>query len=120
MSDKSRYPVLAKSIAERGRDYRRHLRMEALLTYGGKCTCCGEWRYEFLTIDHINNDGAEHRRKLANGRDRWKAKNIYVWLKENDYPEGFQVLCTNCNCAKAWHGYCPHTEESQLSQSQPQ
>ncbi len=31
--------------------------------YGKKCACCGESIYEFLTIDHINNDGAKHKRE---------------------------------------------------------
>lgn len=62
--------------------------------YGGKCRC-GESRLEFLVIDHISDDGAEHRRQLAN-----KVAYIHVWLKNNGYPSGFQVLCGNCNFKK--------------------
>jgi hypothetical protein len=29
-------------------------RREALAAYGGCCECCGEQRFEFLAIDHIN------------------------------------------------------------------
>lgn len=80
----------------------RQLREAAIAHYGGHCSCCGESRYEFLTIDHIENDGAEHRRTVVSSRS------ICFWLKQNGYPEGFQVLCWNCNTAKHFHGGCPH------------
>jgi hypothetical protein len=56
----------------------------------------------FLTIDHIENNGAEHRRQQRNGQN--KGHDIYAWLRKNNYPEGFQVLCYNCNCAKGIYG----------------
>jgi len=67
------------------------------------CACCGESIFEFLTIDHMNNDGAEHRRQMEHG-----GRTIYRWLIQHDFPKGFQVLCYNCNCAKGHHGICPH------------
>lgn len=66
-----------------------------------KCSCCGESVYEFLTLDHVNNDGAEHRR-IAN-RDT-----IYGWLIANGFPEGFDVNCMNCNWGRRLTGVCPH------------
>lgn len=78
---------------------RKKLRLKVLRAYGNKCQCCGEDTYEFLAIDHKNNDGSEHRKTV---------KNLYEWLVENNYPEGFQVLCHNCNMAKAFYGKCPH------------
>lgn len=87
------------------RRYSRTLREEALLRYSGpfpKCACpgCAETRREFLTIDHKNGDGADHRRQIK--------MPIYTWLKKQGYPPGFQVLCFNCNCAKGARGVCPH------------
>lgn len=71
--------------------------------YGGKCSCCGETQFEFLTIEHINRDGAKHRREIGG------SKRIYQWLKDNNYPkEGFTVLCFNCNAASFYYGECPH------------
>ena len=35
-------------------------------------------------------------------------KETLEWLKRNDYPPGFQVLCHNCNWAKHALGRCPH------------
>lgn len=85
------------------REKSRHLRMEVLLAYGDRCNClgCDEWRYEFLTIDHIDGGGYAHRKEL-------KGSNIYRWLKRSGYPQGYQILCINCNWAKGMYGYCPH------------
>ena len=71
-----------------------------------KCRCCYERRIEFLTMDHINNDGAEHRRKI--GRT---PQDLYKWILDNNFPKGFQVLCFNCNCAKQYSGICPHEKD---------
>lgn len=30
------------------------------------------------------------------------------WLIHNRFPEGFRVLCFNCNNSLGMHGYCPH------------
>lgn len=82
------------------------IKLEAINHYGGKCACCGETQIAFLQIDHINNDGAEHRReieKASHGRVP-----MTLWLKRNNYPDGFQVLCANCNVAKQIAGTCPH------------
>lgn len=73
--------------------------------YGWKCICCGEIEVAFLTIDHINNDGAEHRRKVG--------PHLYEWLVRNNFPESFQTLCRNCNWAKHTLGVCPHKKKEQ-------
>ena len=67
--------------------------------YGCKCACCGEQQEKFLEIDHVNNNGAEHRKTV---------KDIVGWLIQNNFPDGFQLLCSNCNQAKARYGKCPH------------
>ncbi len=86
---------------------KRKLRQTVLNAYGGKCACCGESRYEFLAIDHMNNDGNERRR--TNSAEC--GSSLIYWLKREGYPEGFQVLCHNCNQAKGWYGECPHTRD---------
>lgn len=71
------------------------------------CSCCGESHIEFLVFDHIINNGSEHRKKIfKNGRG-----NIITWLISNKFPEGFQVLCWNCNSAKHYYKGCPHKKE---------
>jgi hypothetical protein len=84
----------------------RHLRMEVVLAYGGKCSCCGEWRYEFLNIHHVSNDGASHRREIGHRSD-----DICRWLKKNNYPNNVKILCHSCNFSIGKYGYCPHEEE---------
>jgi len=85
-----------------GREFHRRLRIKSFSHYGNRCLCCGETRYEFLVIDHINGGGNRHRKEIGKGGE------IYYWLKKNNYPEGFQVLCHNCNMAKGAYGECPH------------
>ncbi len=69
-----------------------------------KCACCGETHIEFLTIDHINNDGAKHRKDINSGGGH----SFYRWLINNNFPQGYRVLCFNCNCSLGMYGYCPH------------
>jgi hypothetical protein len=83
------------------------LKIEVLTAYSSgvpTCACCGETHPEFLAIDHINNDGAEAKR---NGEPKGGV-GFYTYLRRNNYPTGFQVLCHNCNMAKAFYGVCPH------------
>jgi len=78
---------------------------EVIDGYGGKCKCCGETRKEYLTIDHKNGNGRKHRKEIG-----VTGSGFYRWLKENNYPEGFQILCFNCNCGKGSYSVCPHNE----------
>lgn len=97
------------ALCESKKKYERRTRIEALTHYGGNppaCACCGENRIEFLTIDHIHGGGSKHRRELGNAGTR-----IARWLKKAGYPDGFRVLCYNCNCAIGAYGECPHTRE---------
>lgn len=81
--------------------YYYRLQDAAIRAYGGyKCKWCGIDEPLVLTLDHINNDGAEHRKELGT----LGGAPFYRWLKENDYPDGFQVLCMNCNHAKHRNG----------------
>lgn len=99
-------------IAQRRRAVsRQHLKLkiDTFIHYSGgywpSCNCCGEDSLDFLTLDHINNNGAEHRRE-----NNLKGAKIYYWLRSQGYPEGFQVLCWNCNVSKGLFGECPHKE----------
>lgn len=64
-----------------------------------KCAACGFSDIRALDLDHINNDGADHRRDHL-GRRTACGGSTYSWLKRNNYPSGFQVLCRNCNWIK--------------------
>jgi len=89
---------------------RNKKRAKALKEYGGKCACCGEWRKEFLTFDHVNGDGAEHRRQLGNS----SSHRILNWIRDNHYPKSIRILCFNCNFSLGCRGYCPHRKHIPL------
>ena len=97
---------LAKAQNQRIRRFQK--KMKILQHYGGECCCCNEKEIRFLTLDHINGGGNEHRRKLF-GSDKIKGDRFYDWVIQNNYPEGLQILCSNCNMAKRMskNKYCP-------------
>jgi hypothetical protein len=71
------------------------LKREILFHYSRgsmRCACCGFMDLRALSIDHMNSNGADHRREI-NG-------DLYTWLKRNNYPCGYQVLCMNCQWVK--------------------
>jgi hypothetical protein len=68
------------------------------------CNCCGENQFLiFLTIDHIKGW-----KNYNEGPKRLGGKDLYRYLQKNDFPEGYQVLCMNCNSAKSDDEVCPH------------
>lgn len=85
---------------------RQALVREVYEYYGGcYCACCGEDEFLFLTIDHIDNNGSEHRKRLPYGKFT-TGVNMARWLKKNSYPNGFQVLCINCKSWKTKKWWC--------------
>lgn len=86
---------------EKEKDRDRQQKRTVYEHYGNKCVCCGEVEEAFLTIDHINNNGAEHRKKVHSGR-------FYRWIIENNYPNDLQILCHNCQWGRRKCGICPH------------
>ncbi len=59
------------------------------------CAWCPQSDIDVLCLDHINNDGKQWRATGVRS-----GKHLYKWLIDNDYPEGLQVLCANCNMKK--------------------
>lgn len=89
---------------EYNKTYEKALRLEVLHHYSNgnpQCACCRESHYEFLAIDHINGGGNIERK-------REHTTKIYSFLKRKNYPDGYQILCHNCNMAKGLYGLCPH------------
>lgn len=89
--------------------YRKENRRKRTLIldlYGGGCACCGETRYEFLCVDHINGGGNRHRELKGTGHRMWKD------IADEGYrPDKYRVLCHNCNMSMGAYGYCPHEKE---------
>lgn len=92
--------------AQKG-EYAARLRQDMLDHYGHRCACCGiDTSDIFLSLDHISGGGADHRRTLKmNG-----GAQFHKWLRDNDYPSGYQILCWSCNGAKRQRPACPHLE----------
>lgn len=83
-------------------EHKRRVRARLLVieNYGGECSCCGEDYYEFLTIDHSDNSGKQHREEIG-------INTIYFWLVRNHFPnDRFRLLCHNCNYSMAHNGRC--------------
>lgn len=98
---------------ERAVIHRRKIKMETFDAYGKVCACCGLDDWRFLTIDHIHNDGVFERKALYGAKDGYASAGggyaFYMHLRRLGYPQGrYQVLCYNCNSAKAAFGECPH------------
>jgi hypothetical protein len=84
----------------------KHIKLKTriLQAYGGPmCVCCGESDINVLTIDHLNNNGSEHRSELFGKRNGCSVQ-FYHWLIRNNFPKEYQVLCSNCNLAKHING----------------
>jgi hypothetical protein len=100
------YRLAHKKDVTLNAQFRRfRIRMEMIAAYGGCCACCGEQTTEFLTLDHIYNDGAAERRATKMpGNQR-----LIERLRKQGWPKDrYQLLCFNCNCTKGFFGQCPH------------
>lgn len=89
---------------EKHPDYRKgkrlELRMKFINMYGGKCVCCGESIYAFLTLGHLKSK--------PEGANKYSE---YVRAVEKYNPDEFAIECWNCNSGKhANGGICPHKE----------
>ena len=81
----------------------RILKMEFVLAYGGCCSCCGEYRLELLTVEHIKNKG----HKLI-----YDTTQLLMYkLKRLGWPEGYTVLCWNCNMSTSNGRPCVHSDK---------
>ena len=97
-----------KKMLDQGRDKRRALQMKIIGLMGGKCECCEETRIEFLTLDHVKNNGGSHRREVGD---------VYYWLQRRKFKKSklLRVLCMNCNWGRQRYGICPHERERQVA-----
>lgn len=64
------------------------------------CARCGIDIFDVLTIDHINGGGRKMSREIGIG-DGKGGHRLYIYLVKNNFPEGFRVLCFNCQHLEA-------------------
>lgn len=96
------YQKHKKENQKKARENRQRNRKIVLGHYSNgtfKCYCCGESQYMFLSVDHLENNGAEHRKQIGSSQ-------LYNWLIKNNFPPGFGVMCYNCNIVKGQYGKC--------------
>jgi len=85
----------------------RRVKELVIAGYGAKCNCpgCGVTETAFLCLDHVIPCGTKNRPPQYRA---WRDA-----LRRN-FPPDYQLLCYNCNCAKAFNaGGCPHTIRTQ-------
>lgn len=92
---------------KRKRQQSKELKLIVFDNYNGRaCACCGEDIIDLLTIDHLNNNGAQHRRQI-----KASGSGFYRWLRKNDYHKGYNVVCFSCNSGRWLNGgVCPHKD----------
>ena len=69
------------------------------------CACCKYDDIRALNIDHIiphSKLSASEKLIPRAGPELWK------YLKQNNYPKKYQILCYNCNQMKKAKVDCPH------------
>lgn len=75
----------------------KNIKFKVISHYGGKCHSCGELNIDFLTLDHINNDGHVDRKLNKSG----SGTAYYRKLIKQNYPNNIQILCANCHLRKS-------------------
>ena len=102
MSHKEWKRLNPEKVKTRAQEYYARKRGAVFAHYDQACVCCGETEAMFLTVDHPNNDGAQHKKIVG-------TQGIYRWLVKKGFPEGFRIQCYNCNAGR-WRngGECPH------------
>jgi 5-methylcytosine-specific restriction endonuclease McrA len=110
---RERYRQLNKDWIANNRDqynqakalYRFKLKIAAIAHYSGGTMACAHCAFnadlDALCLDHINDDGAAHRKELGcAGRNNPAGTTIYERLKAKGWMPNLQVLCFNCNTIK--------------------
>ena len=98
------YQIDPKKYIDRSNKYKNNINIKVKQLLGGKCVCCGENNFAFLTIDHIFNDGAKERQNI-------QTITLYLKILNNKVDRSrYRLMCYNCNCARR-HGPCPHESE---------
>ena len=96
----------AVKIRKQKREYshrkRKEIRLEVLSYYAKGIPRCANVKcphytnpiYESLQLDHINGGGRKERSGIG-------PNDLLRLIKKNGFPEGYQILCANCNILKA-------------------
>lgn len=86
------YKAKARNSANKSR---KQNRLKVLNYYSQEklvCARCGFSDIRALTIDHIYGGGCDHVKQINTP--------LVGWIIRNNFPEGFQILCMNCQKIK--------------------
>jgi len=86
------------------KDRRNILRNKILVALGCVCVRCGFTDVRALQVDHVNGDGAGHRRQLG-----YNAHYSKILREIESGSSRYQLLCANCNWIKR-HEKGEHTK----------
>ena len=103
VSERQFYQDHKERIKKAAKTYQRKCREKVVNYYSGndpKCARCGITDMDVLCIDHVNGNGNAHRRSIG----ITSGAMFFQWLIKNNFPDGFQVLCANCNLKKRIEG----------------
>lgn len=91
---------LDKSYSDQTIQQRKLVKLwKEAFSFFGPCEICGETDLKFLTIDHINNDGAERRRNgEVFGIQLIRSFRKMGW--PNSLRKDYRLLCFNHNCCR--------------------
>ena len=78
---------------KQSREAKKRLREAVLEMYGRVCACCGFDDVRALTLDHIQNNGAEERKLLGE-------RGVYRRAIKKHRPDEYRTLCMNCQFIK--------------------
>jgi len=95
----------ADELAAGHREKHRTTRQAVIDLYGRSCACCGEARWQFLALDHVDGGGNQHRKLVS-------TTTLYRQLTKAGVVDPlYRLLCHNCNAAVGYYGVCPHELE---------
>jgi hypothetical protein len=75
-----------------------------------KCKKCGFSDMRALQLDHINGNGKKETQLLKRS-----GNGFYSYLINNNYPDGYQILCANCNWIKKYENNENHKSNPELN-----
>ena len=78
---------------KQSREAKARLKEKVFDMYGKECQSCGFDNILALTLDHINNNGAEERKELGE-------RGVYNRSIGKYRPEEYRILCMNCQFIK--------------------
>ena len=107
---KGYYYANKSKIVKTMKEHRIKIKTAAIAILGDKCACpgCNETNIKFLTIDHVHNNGARHRKQIGNSSNK-----LHQWIVDSPHraTRVLRLLCWNCNCGRAVNsGICPHID----------